>query len=134
MRSLGDLAWLNSYIGLPYEKAGRSAHGVDCYGLLCLVYEQRHGITLPDWHHDKMKVKARSHVIESVLHGGTWTETEEPQEGGIVVAYKGRPALHLGLTFAGSVLHAFEYSGVIYEPLHRFAERYTRLEFGTWSP
>ena len=35
------------YSNIPYVEKGRSRHGVDCYGLLHLVYLQELGIELP---------------------------------------------------------------------------------------
>jgi cell wall-associated NlpC family hydrolase len=36
------------YIGIPFTWQGREFTGVDCYGLVCLIYEGR-GICLPDY-------------------------------------------------------------------------------------
>lgn len=47
--------WAASYVGLPYRDRGRARDGLDCWGLLCLVYAERCGIVLPafdglGWH------------------------------------------------------------------------------------
>lgn len=34
---------------IPFVDKGRSMDGADCWGLVCLVYKQELGITLPDY-------------------------------------------------------------------------------------
>lgn len=38
---------LNSYLGTPYRWGGMSKKGVDCSGLVCLVFRELYNITLP---------------------------------------------------------------------------------------
>ena len=40
--------WANKYVGLPWAWKGRTSEGVDCYGLLRLVYRDERGIALPE--------------------------------------------------------------------------------------
>ena len=39
---------LNRYVGLPWRERGRTPAGLDCWGLLRLVYASELGIQLPD--------------------------------------------------------------------------------------
>lgn len=42
-------AWATTYLNIPFLERGRDRHGVDCYGLLHLMYAEQRGITLPSY-------------------------------------------------------------------------------------
>lgn len=134
MRTLGDSAWLNDYIGLPYVPGARGPDAFDCYGLVKLIYDEQYGEILPDWLGDHLDLKQRSKALDDIVCGGTWTDTEDPADGDIVICYRTRAAYHIGLFYAGGVIHSLEGVGVIYEPLARFEARFTRIVFGEWHP
>ena len=133
MRSLGDLAWINDYIGLPYKHGGRDWEGVDCYGLVKLVYQEEYGITLKDWATEFMSIREKSDTISSVVCGGDWEDVEEPEDGDFVVCKRHKASHHIGIYFGGGVLHACS-SGVVYQTLGRFKANYTNVSFGKWTP
>jgi len=39
----------SKYIGLPYKNKGRNFNGVDCYGIVYLIYKEEKNINLPDF-------------------------------------------------------------------------------------
>jgi cell wall-associated NlpC family hydrolase len=133
MRNLGDHSWLNDYIGIPYVIGGRGWSGVDCYGLVKLVYENEYGEELPDWSQDVFKLTNRAQQISEVLHSGEWEHLEEPREGCFVVCSR-KASYHLGLYFAGGVLHSLENTGCVYQPLELFKAQHKKVTFGEWSP
>jgi len=134
MRSLGDMAFLNDYVGIPYKHGGRDWDALDCYGLVKLVYQEEYGIVLRDWATDAMDLREKSEAIASILCTGEWQEVEEPEDGDFVVCRRLRAAHHIGLFFGGGVLHAVQGTGVIYQTLGRFQANFTQVTFGKWTP
>ena len=55
-------SWWDKYLGLPWVIGGRERSGVDCWGLVRLVYRQECGIELPSWVDDP-------HARDLTLHG-----------------------------------------------------------------
>jgi cell wall-associated NlpC family hydrolase len=134
MRSLGDGAWMNDYIGIPYKPAGRTHEALDCYGLCKMVYSELLFIDLPDWGDEVLQIRERAKTIDDIIHSGEWHPSEEPTEGCFVVCYQSRAAHHIGLYFSGGVLHTHNKTGTIFEPLSRFSRKFGRIEFGEWTP
>jgi hypothetical protein len=134
MRSMGDLSWLNRYIGSPYVYGGRTIDGMDCYGLLVLIFKERYSIDLPDWFGDEIDLKGRSGQIADVVCSGRWTEMEDPDDGDIAVCFRTKLAFHIGLYFAGGVIHCSDALGVVYQRRHDFEADYVKVVYGEWSP
>lgn len=134
MRTLGDLCWLNKYIGTPYEFGGRSIDGLDCYGLVKRIYADQYGIDLPDWQVDPVDLVGVNNTIVSVLDSGDFEELETPVEGCFVICYRTRAAHHIGLYYGDGVIHCVDGIGTVFEPMSRFKNNYPKLTFGEWSP
>ena len=58
--------WLADYIGLEFVEHGRDFSGVDCWGLIGLLYSNRFGITLPDFSEDYCS-SFDSEVIQGIM-------------------------------------------------------------------
>lgn len=103
--------WSTRYIGLPYSIGGRDRDGVDCWGLLCLVYQNEQGIRLPEL---PGVVQWDSLAISREILGqskGSWSEVSAPMEG-CAVAMSLREVLHhVGIwtdADGGKVIHAWK--------------------------
>ena len=134
MRTLGDMAWLNRYIGVPYVFGGRDMNGLDCYGLVKLIYLNHYGHVLPDWTTDVLNMRVRASEFENTVTSGDFTQKDEPEDGDLVICYRTKAAHHMGIYYAGGVIHCVDGIGTIYEPLPRFRRNYTNIIFGEWHP
>jgi len=98
---------LQKYIGIPYKHLGRGVKGLDCWGLLCLFYQQEKGIELPSYVDE---YDGRASIAKAINDNlGTWQWTDKPQFGDLMVFnILGLPihtAIYLG---CGNFLHSFQ--------------------------
>ena len=73
-------AWARRYVGTPHRWHGRDRDGLDCYGLVMLVYEEQYGIRLPDFMAE-YEPEPRPHELVPVFVRGAmaraWTRREQ---------------------------------------------------------
>ena len=105
--------WSAGYVGLPFVPMGRSRDGVNCWGLVALVYRERLGIELPSYGEisafDLVRIAKE---MTSATDGGPWRKCE-PKEFAVAVmtasftVKAGRRApFHVGLWLdRGRILH-----------------------------
>lgn len=105
------------YAGIPYVDRGRSIDGVDCWGLVRLVYLVEAAIALPD--HGEISARdllAIAHAIEREKRDSesAWTRVEEgdvlqPLDLVVMRAPGGKAPIHVGIYGVrdgiGQVLH-----------------------------
>jgi cell wall-associated NlpC family hydrolase len=54
--------WSSRYVGLPWREKGRSWAGIDCWGLVRLVYAEALGIELPSYIESYASVSERAEI------------------------------------------------------------------------
>lgn len=100
------------FVGIPYLDRGRSIVGVDCWGLLFLVYRELRGIELPSY--AERYVTGSDRVAMARLIAGElddWQEIEAGEERTFdgVLMREGNFPRHIGVvTQPGMVLHVFD--------------------------
>lgn len=76
---------LEKYIGLKYKEKGRDFDGLDCWGLVRLVYKNEFKIDLPSFssEYTQTDVSRIEELIAQYKEG--WESIEQPEEGSIVL-------------------------------------------------
>lgn len=116
--------WWNEYIGLPYKEKGRTRDGIDCWGLVRLVYKEQYDIDLPSLD-DSYDLSEQDDLIELMAHHKEDWQLSSTGNIGDVVVFKilGQPT-HVGIVCgAGTFLHAREGHDSVIE----------RLDSGSWK-
>ena len=76
------MSWTNDFIGIPYKLHGRERDGLDCWGMVRLVYSELCGITLPSLAEQyENPVDAEGFTQAHALTSPEWREVETPSEG-----------------------------------------------------
>jgi cell wall-associated NlpC family hydrolase len=99
----------DAFVGLPWLDKGRDGAGVDCWGLLCLVFAELRGIELPSYA-EAYVTSADRRALAALIAGNldAWEEvpatTEQPFDG--VLMREGRFVQHIGVVVKpGLMLH-----------------------------
>ncbi len=115
----------NDYVGIPYAPRGRTRAGLDCWGLVRLVYREQFGIDLPagDAGYDPANGAHVARLFDGPARD-EWHEVPDPMPGDVVLLrVLGYPS-HIGIVLdAGRMLHARERHAVVIE----------RLDAGAWK-
>jgi cell wall-associated NlpC family hydrolase len=138
---LDDVA---DYLLIPFVDRGRSRAGVDCWGLVWLVYREMLGIELPSYRSDYPDVDAHAWLAELVRDQKRrfWQEVYPVQRMDVALfAITGQDGVrrpcHVGLVLddeAGLFLHAQKRQGVGvgYYRKSVFAQRWAHRFLGAY--
>lgn len=111
--------WSNAYVGIPFEDRGRDALGLDCWGLVRLVYDEQLGIDLPslnDGYESTEDAAAIAGIYE--VERSEWIERPGPAPGDVVMFRLLAIPLHVGVVVdARTFLHTMERRGTCVERL-----------------
>ena len=106
--------WYNKYIGIPYQNKGRDSSGVDCWGLVRLVYSEQYNINLPSFSDNY--VSESTEIIQELIaqYKEGWDATTEPQQGDIILFKVLGTLSHVGIYLGNnSFMHAREGVGTV---------------------
>lgn len=92
--------WAKDYVGIPFRFGGRDRRGLDCYGLVVLVYREQFGIELPDYltHYGPEPTRhTLQRTYETALSQPCWQLTKRPRTGDVVLLKVFGLPIHCGL-------------------------------------
>lgn len=131
------MTWTRGYVGLPWERLGRTRAGIDCFGLNRLGLGERKSIWLPPY--DTVDRDEPSAVASAVANGReTWISVSEAalQEFDFilmkaVVRVQGRlisAPVHFGLAAPGRfILHVQEGGSSVLQPFDTLRHRVVEI-------
>jgi cell wall-associated NlpC family hydrolase len=101
-------AWVTTYIGVPYERA-------DCWELICKVYREQFGLTLPPAPGGDDRARG-AELWQQAVNAWMVVDVDSAQLGDILVFAHPRLGWHAALVIApGWMLHADEALNVVRE-------------------
>jgi cell wall-associated NlpC family hydrolase len=106
--------WSASFVGVPWAEKGRTRVGVDCWGLVRLVYADALGLALPSYTEAYAGLAERGEIAELMSEDSRrWPWAMVPpkraQEFDVAVFRRGGLAAHVGVVLgAGRMLHIEE--------------------------
>jgi hypothetical protein len=107
----------DKYIGLKYKEKGRDTDGIDCYGLVRLVYKNEYDIDLPSFSEEYTSDDDQrlQELISQYKEG--WEEVQTPEEGCIVLFKVMGFESHMGVCVdSQNFLHVREGLDSVLEP------------------
>lgn len=132
--------WAQEYRKIPFLEKGRDEKGVDCWGLVRLIYKIEKSIELPSYaelYEDTEQADVISRLIEQEkkIH---WLEfpkdiTPEPFDV-IILRMRNRP-MHVGIVIdQDDMIHCVDKVGVAVESYRRMKWKDNVLGFARWKP
>jgi cell wall-associated NlpC family hydrolase len=124
----------SDYIGIPYQERGRSFDGVDCWGLVCLMYRDM-DIDVPDYLHEYITSSNIESVAGAINKNKThWRKVEAPEVGDVLVFnIMGFPC-HVGVYVGqGDFIHSFRGTAVCVERLNSLSWTRRLSEVYRWQ-
>lgn len=128
--------WWNKYIGTPFKEKGRDQNGVDCWGLLRIVYKNELGIDLPDYLECYESTNDKE-VLSSLISrekDQKWEPIDKPTEFSALVLKMDGVPFHVGVyTHDGKFIHCARGSNTVHEKINSFRWRNNVAGVYTWA-
>lgn len=101
--------WWNDYIGIPYAEKGRDRSGLDCWGLVRLVYKDQFDYELPSFVEDYESDNS-PRISELIAIGKeNWSKVTQPQVGDVILLRISGLFMHVGVVISpNEFLHVRE--------------------------
>lgn len=94
------MSWSDAYIDIPFKPDGRDRNGLDCWGMIYLIYRERLGIDLPDYsgiftEQTPASLKRVARIMAK--ERDKWLKVEVPDVYDVVMLRTGIYTWHVGL-------------------------------------
>ncbi len=111
--------WYNKYVGIDYKDNGRDIDGIDCWGLVRLIYKNEYNITVPSFDNQYQGASDRESTSELVaITKENWIAKSTPEEGDVVLFRILGTESHVGVCISkDKFIHAKEGHASVIEDL-----------------
>lgn len=95
-----QMHWSAAYVGLPYRDHGRDRAGLDCWGLVRLVYREQRGLALPSYAECYADAAERADISAALAAGagaGPWRRVDRGAEWDVALFGAAWGACHVGV-------------------------------------
>nr|UVX85269.1 MAG: protein of unknown function DUF1287 [Bacteriophage sp.] len=128
---MSDEEFAQLMFGKPYKDRCCHVDAVDCWGLVVLYYRLCRGINI---HHDDSYDNGGSFATCFNGEVAFWQDTQSPEIGDVVVAYRGNTPVHIAMIWGRDrILHAREKTAVRFDRLRTLEKISTKLRFLTYA-
>lgn len=103
------MSWQNHYIGMPFAEKGRDVKGVDCWGLVRLIYQRERNIILPSYLECYADTTDSDHIGREISEQRhvNWQPVEKPEPFDLVILRLQGVPMHVGVvTKAPFMIHS----------------------------
>jgi len=119
------MEWWGRYVGLPFLDGGRDLSGLDCWGLVRMVYAERLGVALPEYGEISAKDLVRVARAMEVGKNDGWQTVSVPQALDVALMRSGqggRLVVHVGVMVDNRrVLHVEQATAAVVVPVSHFS-------------
>lgn len=115
-----DISFCLALIGKPWVSGACGPAAFDCWGLLRHTFQERRGITLPQFSgvdETGLAEMVKTAEAEALTH---WDELATPEDFCVVCMSRNSRISHVGLWLdvdGGGVFHSFKGGGVVFQPI-----------------
>jgi hypothetical protein len=116
--------WWNDYISLKYLKKGRDKDGLDCWGLVKLIYKEQYNIELPSFA-EEYEAEQQTKIEQLIALGKEgWEKVETPTIGDVALLRVNGLFMHVGVVVSpNQFIHVSEHTDTTVE----------RFDTGLWK-
>ena len=123
------------YIGIPFKDKGRDETGLDCWGLVRMIYKDKKNIELESRASDYTDVMDKNTVSQTIkTESEKWIKVENPQPFDVVVFRILGAPMHVGLvTDANNMIHCESGSNSVIESFKSLKWQNRIMGFYRWK-
>lgn len=128
--------WWQGYIGTPFSEKGRDHSGLDCWGLVRLVYAEKLGVDLPSYaenYRDSNDREVLTALVEAEKKS-RWLAVEKPKPYDVIILTMMGLPTHVGVVVnSRQMLHILKGTNAVLEDFTGLKWRNRVKGFARWE-